>query len=235
MEKIIGFFKKIGTGFKKTFEWLKKVNYKKTFRFSVFLAYTLVVVLITYAVINTFFKPEPKKIYVQPDVVTQETLEVEVLEQTLEENAQLVTAQLKFKANADYKDTGIPGINKNDFTVLCDATVKAGIDMTKVNVSVDNDNKIVDIKIPSAEINADDIHIDHNTLKFYDKKFVLFPVDVQEDTAKALALADNIAKNYAYETGIIEMANKQSEAIIKGILSNVVPRGYKMNTEIIGE
>ena len=77
-------------------------------------------------------------------------------------------------------------------------------------------------------LKPEDVYIDHKTLKFYDKKFVLFPVKVHENTAKALALTEKVAAEYAQKTGIIEMANKQGAAIIKGILSNVLPDGYKI-------
>lgn len=210
-----------------TTEKPKKKKIKIIAKVSGWVIYTLIIILLTYATINTFFMPKYDAISTTSDSIGEEKLvDIKVLEKTLEENAELSTAKLKFKAEAEYKGEGIPGINKNDFTVICEATVKAGFDMNDVKIKVDNDEKIIYLTIPLAEIKPEDVYINHKTLKFYDKKFVLFPVDVQEDTAKALALAENIAKNYAHEMGIIEMANKQGAQIIKGILFNVVPDGY---------
>jgi len=215
--------------FGKVYAFLKKLNYKKIFKLTVFILYTLVVILITYAVINTFFKPEADVIRVVSDKMNEDaTVDISVLEKTLQENAQLSTAKLKFKAEAKYDDGGIPGITENEFTVLCEAVVKAGFDMNDVKIKVDDKKKIIYITVPPAEIKPEDVYINHKNLKFYDKKFVLFPVDVQEKTAQALALAENVATKYAYETGIIEMANKQGAEIIKGILSNAIPDGYKI-------
>lgn len=150
----------------------------------------------------------------------------------MKENAHLSTAELKFKAEADYDDgKGIPGITQTKFTVLCEATVKAGFDVNDVQIEADDKHKIVYITVPLAKINPDDIYINHQSLKFFDKKFVLFPVDVHEHTANALALSENIANNYAQEMGIIEMANKQGAVIIKGILSGVIPPGYTIEVK----
>ena len=211
-------------------EFIKKLNFKKIFKLSVVVVYTLVVVLITYAVVHTYFKPKPEVITVVSTDNNNDDVrvDVKVLEQTLQENAQLSTAKLKFKAEVEYSGKGIPGITQNDFTVICESTVKAGFDMNDVKIEANDEKKIVYINVPLAEIKPEDVYINHKNLKFYDKKFVLFPVDVQEDTTKALALAENIAKNYAQEMGIIEMANKQGAEIIKGILSNVIPDGYKI-------
>lgn len=214
---------------KKIKDFIKKLNFKKIIKLSIVVIYTLVVILITYAVVNTYFKPEPEVItVVSTDNNDDVKVDVKVLEKTLQENAQLSTAKLKFKAEAEYSGKGIPGITQNDFTVLCEATVKAGFDMNNVKIEPNEEKKVIYITVPLAEIKPEDVYINHQNLKFYDKKFVLFPVDVQEDTAKALALAENIAKNYAQEMGIIEMANKQGAEIIKGILSNVIPDGYKI-------
>ena len=212
---------------KKLKDFLKKLNYKKLFKIFCFVLYTIVVIMTTYAIVNTYFKPEPEKILsIESDKNVK--VDVKVLEKALQENAELSTAKLKFKAEVDYDGKGVPGINQNKFTVLCEATVKAGFDMKDVKITPDDEKKIVYIKVPLAEIKPEDVYINHKKLKFYDKKFVLFPVDVQESTAEALALGENIAKKYAHETGIIELANKQGAVIIKGILSNAIPDGYKI-------
>ena len=219
--------------FKKFMKFIKNLNYKKTIKMFAFILYTLCIVLITYAVINTYFKPEPEVVTVMSTESKDDAkIDIKVLEKTLKENAHLSTAELKFKAEADYSDVnGIPGITQTKFTVLCEATVKAGFDVNDVLIEANDENKIVYITVPLAEIKPDDIYINHQSLKFFDKKFVLFPVDVQEHTAKALALAENIANNYAQEMGIIEMANKQGAVIIKGILSSVIPDGYKIEVK----
>ena len=218
---------------KKFWEFVKKINYKNVIKISGIILYTVFVVLITYAVVNTYFKPEPEVITTVLSDEYNEKVDIKILEKTLLENAHLSTAELKLKAEEDYNvGKGIPGITKNQFTVLCEATIKAGFDMGNVKIEADEEEKIVYITVPSAEIKKEDVYIDHSTLKFYDKRFALFPVDMQEDTANALALAEKTAKKFAYETGIIEMANKQGTEIIKGILANVVPKGYTMEAKI---
>ena len=224
------FLSEVSTSLKKTKNFFKKLGFKKIIKLLAFILYTILIILITYAVINTFFKPKPEVITIASSTSDEVggKADVAVLEKTLKENAQLSTAKLKFKAEAEYSGKGIPGINQTEFTVLCEAVVKAGFDMNNVIVEVNDEEKRVYITIPPAEIKAEDVYINHQNLKFYDKKFVLFPVNVQEHTAKALNLAENVAKNYAHETGILEMADKQGAEIIKGILSDAIPNGYKI-------
>ena len=220
---------------KKIIAFLKNVSYKKVFKISFFLLYTCAIVLITYAVVNTYFGRTAKVVTVVEEKENNEksTLTAKVLEEKLYKNAQLSAAKLKIIATAEYSGEGIPGITKSQFTVVCEATIKAGFDMGRVKVKVDDKNKKVYITMPAAEIKPEDVYIDHEQLRFYDKKFVLFPVEVHENTAKALALTERVAKEYAQESGLLEMADKQGAEIVKGILSDVIPDEYKV--EIIKE
>ena len=105
------------------------------------------------------------------------------------------------------------------------ATVKAGIDIDKVKSAVDNQNKIVYIYLPDAEVL--DVKVNNDSVEFYNKSFVLFNSDEKSDTADALHLAEEDAKSDALETGILELANQHSKTLIKGILEGVVD-GYSM-------
>lgn len=213
----------------KIMDFFKKLGWKKISKILIVIVYSILLVLITHAIENTYFnKVVEKDAVVVAPAQSDAVLELEVLEKTLKENSQLSTAKLKFKGEAEYSGKGIPGITKNEFVVLFEATVKAGIDINNVKIEGDKDNKIIYITVPDAKIEPDDVYINHNTLRFFDKKFVLFPVDVSEATAEALALSEKVANEYAQEMGIIEMADKQSAQIIKGILVNVIPDGYKI-------
>ena len=97
--------------------------------------------------------------------------------------------------------------------------------MSDVKCEVDNTNKRVIIYIPKAQIL--DVKIDSNSLKFYNGSFALFNTDEKEDTTKAMQMAEEQSKADALETGILDLANKQSETLVKGILENVV-KDYKL-------
>ena len=92
--------------------------------------------------------------------------------------------------------------------------------MSDVKCEVDNTNKRVIIYIPKAQIL--DVKIDSNSLKFYNGSFALFNTDEKEDTTKAMQMAEEQSKTDALETGILDLANKQSETLVKGILEDIV-------------
>ena len=55
----------------------------------------------------------------------------------------------------------------------------------------------------------------------------MFKVDQKENANKAQALAERDAKKESAKSGILEMADQQSETLIKGILQGCV-NGYKL-------
>ena len=143
----------------------------------------------------------------------------------LKASSELTTAKIKFKDIAEYKDEGVPVLNQGNFAFLYTATARAGINLSDVKCEVDNTNKRVIIYIPKAQIL--DVKIDSNSLKFYNGSFALFNTDEKEDTTKAMQMAEEQSKADALETGILDLANKQSETLVKGILENVV-KDYKL-------
>ena len=110
---------------------------------------------------------------------------------------------------------------------MCYSTIiRAGINLKNVKIDSDGFQKKIYITIPKAEIF--EAKVDPNDIKFYGTGFALFNVNEKEDLSKALSLAEKDAMEYAKNTGILELANQQSETLIKGILANAIPNGYTM-------
>ena len=103
-------------------------------------------------------------------------------------------------------------------------TIKAGINLENVKISIDKFQKKIYITIPKAEIF--EAKVDTNDIKIFGSGFAIFNTNEKEDMAKAISLAEEDAKEYAKTTGILELANDQSEALIKGLLTNAIPSGY---------
>ena len=151
---------------------------------------------------------------------TKEELTNSFIYAQLKASSELTTSKVDFMGIADYKDGGIPVINQGNFAFSYKATVRAGINLSEVNCDVDNTKKIVIIYIPKAQIL--DVKIHSDSLKFYNGSFTLFNTDEKEDTTKAMQMAEEQSKTQALETGILDLANKQSETLVKGILEDVV-------------
>ena len=151
------------------------------------------------------------------------------LTQILTKSSELTTAKLKITGLSEYHDEGVYVFNRSDFTMCFTATVRAGINLENVKIESDSIQKKILITIPDAEIF--EVKVDPNNLKFYGTGFSLFNVNEKEDLAKALALAEEDAKKEASNTGILELANQQSEVLIKGILANAIPDGYTIEVK----
>lgn len=156
----------------------------------------------------------------------KEELDVKYIMGKLEAASELTTAKLTYTGFAKYKDGGISIINRSDFLMVYEATARAGIDVKKIKIEQDKMNKIVWITIPEAEIL--DVKVNSNDITYYDEKFALFNFDSKEDSNKAIVLAEKDAKEKIGSMGILEMANTQAEALIKGLIQDSVPDNYEI-------
>lgn len=146
----------------------------------------------------------------------------EIVKQTLEKSSELTAGKLKLTGVLNYDDKGIPVLTNGKFRMQYEAEVRAGIDVSKIKINnVDNDKKIISVSVPKAEILG--AEVDPASLDFFDKSFTLFDLHKQEDVAKAQSEAkDDIIKK-ASESGLLELADKQSQDLITGILSTGFP------------
>ena len=146
------------------------------------------------------------------------------LSELLTKSSELTTAQLTIKGLSEYHDEGVYIFNKSDFTLYYTTTIRAGINLENVKITSDAIKKKIYITIPEAEIF--EAKVDTNDIKIYGSGFALFNTNEKEDMAKAISLAEEDAMEYAKTTGILELANEQSETLIKGLLVNAIPSGY---------
>lgn len=173
----------------------------------------LVLVLIIAIVIRLFF-------YNDKEEITSSYLGTQ-----LSKVGELTTVKLKYDGIAEYKDKGITFVTKSDFVMKYKAEARVGIDLEKVKTKVDNQNKVVWLTIPKAEIQ--DVHVNTSDIKYYDEKFSLFNVDEKEDGNKAIELAEKEAKTALEQMGVLESADEQAFTLIKGLLHNAVPSDYE--------
>ena len=127
---------------------------------------------------------------------------------------------------SEYKDTGISFINRADFIMVYQANARAGIDVKEVQIETDDISKIIWITIPNAKIL--DVKVATDSIKYFDEKFALLNVDYKEDANKATALAEQEAIKELESMGILEMANNQAGALIKGLIQDVIPKNYEI-------
>jgi len=142
----------------------------------------------------------------------------------LQKAGELTTAKLTYTGLTEYTDEGIDIINKQNFTMVYSATARFGIDVTKVKITANDALKKIYVEIPASEVQ--DVNVDTSSIKYYNTQFSIFNPDQKEDNNKAIALAKEEAKKEAVNMGILEMADRQAEDLIKGILADAIPDGY---------
>lgn len=144
----------------------------------------------------------------------------------LQNISELSTQQLTYTGVEHVTSGDIPLINKKEYNMVYTATAKAGISLSDVDVNVSDSQ--VKLTVPKASLQS--VEIDPKSIKFYDQSFTLFAGDEKETLAKALDLAEkDFDKNADYQS-LLDEADKQTAAIMKGILD-----GQVGNREIVVE
>ena len=143
-------------------------------------------------------------------------------------SSELTTAKIDFTGLKEYDNDGVFLINKNKFTMVYKATARVGFEVDQVEVKSNHTLKKINVKIPEPSVL--EVHVDGNSLRFFDENFAFFKDD-KVDTGKAIAAAEVAAKEELAAMGIIDMANKQAEDIIKGLISDSVSNDYEIVVE----
>lgn len=159
---------------------------------------------------------------------SKEEADVAFLKAVLTKESELTTAKLKMTGVQKYEE-GSNFLNRKRFTMVYTATIRAGIDIEKVDITADDLSKTIYIKIPKASVL--DVKIDPSSIETYDEKKGLFKLGDDDAVLKAQSQAEIEAEIEASQSGILELADTQSETLIKGILANAIPEGYTIEVK----
>lgn len=136
------------------------------------------------------------------------------IEERLSKCSSLSTARLDYRGIVKYTDGDIQFINKKGFSMIYDAHIKAGIDLSKAQVTIKG--KKIRITVPAPEIQ--DVTVDSGSLEFYDEQLALFNWTDKSDTVKAIEFAKQDAKEKASQTDILSQASEQARTVIETLL-----------------
>lgn len=136
------------------------------------------------------------------------------IQERLSKCSSLTTAKLDYRGIIKYEDGDIQYINKKSFSMIYNAHVTAGVDLSQASVEV-KDRKII-ITIPKATLQ--EIIVDADSLEFYDEKLALFNWTDKEDTAKAMEYAKKDAEERAAQTDILTQASEQAKTVIETLI-----------------
>ena len=171
----------------------------------------LVVFVVVLAVIIAagvfFFMSSSKP---EPEIISQSTLEKII------NVSDLSTFEAVYNGIAKVANEEDP--EEIDYYVSYDAKVKAGIDFEKVDIAVDNENKIITVTVP--EIKITDVNVDIASLDyiFFNDKANTATVS-EEAYKKCIEDVTNESNN---ENAIYELADQNAHNIIKALINPFV-------------
>ncbi len=157
----------------------------------------------------------------------KDTIDLDLMYDTLERSSELTTIKFNHEGMVDFKDSGWSFINKGNFTMKFNATVRIGVDLKEIEINPDKVTRTIWLHIPDAKVFS--VEIDHDSIKFYDEKFVLFNTDAKENNNEAISQAKKeTIERIENKMGILSVADEQAELLIKGLIGDLVPKEYKI-------
>lgn len=187
----------------------------------------VVLVLVSISIVNFMDNEDMRKKF----VTHQQVVYAEELTQILEESSELTSAKIQTTGIVDYVDDGVKYVNRADFTMMFKATVRAGIDLEEIEITVNEPEKTVDVVIPKSRIL--ETTIDPESIKYFNTKFSIFNPNEKEDATTAMTLAKKKAEEEAPDTGILELADTNNKNLIRSLLTEITTkRDYSLNIKI---
>lgn len=187
----------------------------------------VVLVLVSISIVKFMDNDDMRK-----KIVThQHVVYAEELTQILEESSELTSAKIQTTGIVEYVDDGVKYVNRADFTMMFKATVRAGIDLEEIEITVNEPEKTVDVVIPKSRVL--ETTIGPESIKYFDTKFSIFNPNEKEDATTAMTLAKKKAEEEAPDTGILELADTNNKNLIRSLLTEITTkRDYSLNIKI---
>lgn len=136
------------------------------------------------------------------------------IQEQLSESSELTTSKLDYRGLVRYENGDIDFLTKKGFTMVYDAEVRAGVDLSQASVELNG--RSITVQLPMAEVQA--ISIDPDSIEFYDEAFALFNWDNKRDTTEALVLAKQDAEGKVDQVSMIDQANNQAKTVVESLL-----------------
>ena len=164
-----------------------------------------------------------KKLFDDAPVIEEMvTVNTEVIQDGLKEMGTLITQEYYFTQVEEYKSTERVWIfdSKASFIFSYDGVVTAGIDCNNIEISKDDEAKLITVKIPEAEIIG--VDIDHDSFKIYEEKEGLWNKLDMTKYNNSIIEFENAAKTKALNKGIISNADESAKNLIESFINSLI-------------
>lgn len=166
---------------------------------------------------------------VEKFVEVEKTITSETISEGLNDMGFLITEEYYFTMVESYEKTKSLFkfiTTKSNFLYSYDGTLYAGVNFENIKVSKDDNNKIIAITIPKAEVQS--VTIDKNSFKAYEEKEGWGNELTMEDFNKSLLELENAAKSRAIDRGVLESANENAKDVVGNFVRSLVGTDYSI-------
>ena len=157
---------------------------------------------------------------------TIKEISVDVIREGLQNMGFLVTQSYFFTDILSYSsvkklfDTIELGFTESTYIAQYDGTVTAGIDFTKISVDKDEENKIITVHVPKAEIQL--VNIDPNSFELISEKSgIANPVSIQDFNTSLVEL-EKTSKEKAMKKGLLVQAAQNGKDVVENFVTGLV-------------
>lgn len=158
----------------------------------------------------------------------QPSIDETVVTKQLKACSDLATSKMMYRGLVTYTSGNIELWDKKSFQMIYDAEIKAGVDMSEADVSMDG--KRIEISLPKATIQ--DVSIDPDSVKIYDQKYSLLNWSDRSDTSAAMSEAKADAREAAEKSDMTGQADTQARAIVKQMFAVIDGQdGYEVDVK----
>ena len=149
------------------------------------------------------------------------SINVETLEEAFKDKAFLSTAEYYATQLETYtKDKKIVFVTaESTFIYSYEVSVDAGIDCTKIKFDVDDENRIIKVKLPEPTIETPQIN--RESFKIYSEKESLWNPLKLKDYHNAETELENKTIENAKNNGILNRANERAEILVEGMIRSM--------------
>ena len=135
------------------------------------------------------------------------------IEGTIRDIGELATAEFGYTITQTVDKPSKLKITGSKVLYSYEGLIKAGIDFSAVDITVNKAQKIIYIKMPKAIILSNEL--DHDSLKVYDSKYSIFSTLTFEDINSSQANAKRTAEEEAVNSGLLDRAGANAKTIIE--------------------
>ena len=136
----------------------------------------------------------------------------------LENISELATEELVYTGILMYSDGDIPFITQTGFSMIYTADIKAGIDLSEMEIEV-SDTQVI-VNIPHSKILS--ISVDNDSIDFYDEMHALFNWSEKYDVTEALSAAEDDVRDKSSSFELMDKADEQAVIVITKILEDSI-------------